>query len=113
MANRNIQMKKRNGDTWDNLYPITLDTNVFNEIGISVSERLVQTEHTIHRLTSSDLHESIFIAHRGGSNIFRAYTLEAYGGCLSMGVNVIEQDVPPLADGALAVIHSQTMHGTP
>lgn len=42
MANRNIQMKKKNGDTWDNLYPITLDTNVFNENGKSVSEQLAQ-----------------------------------------------------------------------
>ena len=112
MANRNIQMKKRNGDTWDNLYPITLDTNVFNENGISVSERLAQTEHKINRVKFSELQEPIFIAHRGGSNIFPENTLEAYEGCLSMGVNVIEQDVQQLADGALAVIHSQTMHGT-
>lgn len=33
MANRNIQMKKGNGTSWDNMYPVTLDTNVFDENG--------------------------------------------------------------------------------
>ena len=39
MANRNIQMKKKN-DTggWDNLYPVTLSTNVFSATGKSMDE---------------------------------------------------------------------------
>src|SRR5690606_25634844 len=77
-----------------------------------LSSQLAQTEHKINRVKFSELQEPIFIAHRGGSNIFPENTLEAYEGCLSMGVNVIEQDVQQLADGALAVIHSQTMHRT-
>lgn len=42
MANRNIQMKKRTGENWDNLYPITLDSNVFDENGNSVKSQLAQ-----------------------------------------------------------------------
>lgn len=43
MANRNIQMKKRNDSGgWDNLFPVTLDTNVFDENGKSVSLQLAQ-----------------------------------------------------------------------
>lgn len=39
MKNRNIQMKKRNDTgSWDNLFPVTLSTNVFNSNGKSVSE---------------------------------------------------------------------------
>lgn len=40
MTNRTIQIKKRNGDSWDNLYPITLSDNVFNQNGKSVSSQL-------------------------------------------------------------------------
>lgn len=33
--NKNIQMKHRNGEGWDNLYPLTLEQNVVNNNGIS------------------------------------------------------------------------------
>lgn len=119
MANRNIQMKKKSGDTWDNLYPITLGTNVFNENGISVSEQLAQTEqdiekikNKINRVKFSELQEPIYISHRGGANIFPENTLEAYEGCISMGENIIELDVQQLADGTLAVMHDLTMDRT-
>src|SRR5690606_14960867 len=74
-----------------------------------LSSQLAQTEHKINRVKFSELQEPIFIAHRGGLNIFPENTLEAYEGCLSMGINVIELDVQQLADGALAVMHSTSM----
>ncbi|KAA0563677.1 hypothetical protein F0342_12795 [Bacillus sp. CH30_1T] len=40
MTNRNIQMKKRNGTEWDNLYPITKANNVYDEHGNPVGEQL-------------------------------------------------------------------------
>lgn len=40
MANKNIQMKKRNGQSWDNMFPVTLDSNVFDENGNSVKDEL-------------------------------------------------------------------------
>src|SRR5690606_36676115 len=79
-----------------------LDTEYQN-----LSSQLAQTEHKINQVKFSELQEPILIAHRGGSNIFHENNLEAYEVSLSMGVNVIEQDVQQLADGALAVIHSQ------
>lgn len=33
MVNKNIQMKKREGNSWDNLYPVTLTENTFNANG--------------------------------------------------------------------------------
>src|SRR5690606_11228007 len=74
-----------------------------------ITAQLAQTEHKINRVKFSELQEPIFIAHRGGLNIFPENTLEAYEGCLSMGINVIELDVQQLADGALAVMHSTSM----
>lgn len=48
MSNRNIQMKNKNdtGD-WDNLFPVTLDSNVLNPNGESVNDHVKKTE--IHR----------------------------------------------------------------
>lgn len=43
MANRNILMKKRNGDTWDTLYPITLDINVIDTSGVPLPQKLANT----------------------------------------------------------------------
>src|SRR5690606_24593206 len=43
-----------------------------------LSSQLAQTEHKINRVKFSELQEPIFIAHRGGLNIFPENTLEAY-----------------------------------
>jgi hypothetical protein len=40
MSDKNIQMKKKNGSVWDSLYPLTLDTNVFNSNGKSVKDQI-------------------------------------------------------------------------
>src|SRR5690606_12064194 len=73
---------------------------------------IARVENKIDRIKFSDLQEPIYIAHRGGANIFPENTLEAYEGCISMGVNIIELDVQQLADGALAIMHDTTMDRT-
>lgn len=40
MVNRNIQMKKKNNDEWENLFPLTLNENVFNTDGLSLNDQL-------------------------------------------------------------------------
>lgn len=40
MVNKNIQMKSKNGDTWDNLFPLTLMENVFNNNGQNIDTLL-------------------------------------------------------------------------
>lgn len=47
MADKNIQMKKKNGQTWDNMFPITLDSNVFDTNGKSVKSQLAETENDL------------------------------------------------------------------
>lgn len=78
MANRNIQMKKRNGTAWDNLYPITLDTNVFDKNGRSVKEQLAETETEINQITSTmsttfEADNCIEIAFELSSNFITVY----------------------------------------
>lgn len=57
MANRNIQIKKRRGSLWDNLFPITLSDNVFDESGNTVKQQISQSnselETTIQNLTNT------------------------------------------------------------
>lgn len=45
MTDKNIQIKKRNGASWDNIYPITLASNVIAENGKSTSENMIDIEN--------------------------------------------------------------------
>lgn len=47
MANRNIQIKNKNGETWDNLFPLTLSENVYDNEGKSVATHV--SDSNIHR----------------------------------------------------------------
>lgn len=40
MANKNIQIKHKEGNNWNNLYPFTTTENVFENNGLSLKERL-------------------------------------------------------------------------
>lgn len=40
MVNRNIQMKKREGNDWDNLYPISLTENIYTKNGTSLDNEI-------------------------------------------------------------------------
>lgn len=40
MTNKNIQMKKREGNGWDNLFPLTTEENVFNNQGEPLNQSL-------------------------------------------------------------------------
>ena len=40
MVNKNIQMKARNGNEWDNLFPLTLTENVFDNEGNNIEYML-------------------------------------------------------------------------
>lgn len=52
MAHKNIQMKKRAGAQWDNLYPITLDSNVFDTSGVPVSQKLANIDQKHQQFTT-------------------------------------------------------------
>jgi glycerophosphoryl diester phosphodiesterase len=56
--------------------------------------------------------QPIFIAHRGAAAIYPEETYTAYDGCVRDGQLFLEGDVYSLADGALAVIHDETVDRT-
>ena len=45
------------------------------------------------------------VAHRGGAGLWPENSLEAFRRSIALGVDDLEVDVQPTADGALAVIH--------
>lgn len=52
MVNKNIQMKKREGNDWDNLFPITLTDNVYDVNGVTIENKLIQTNDHIDSVES-------------------------------------------------------------
>lgn len=52
------------------------------------------------------------VAHRGGMGLAPENTLEAFRGAEALGVDVLEMDLRVTADGALAVIHDDTVGRT-
>jgi glycerophosphoryl diester phosphodiesterase len=54
----------------------------------------------------------LYIAHRGAAALYPENTLEAYRAAYASGLRVLEQDVCMLADGALAVMHDETVDRT-
>jgi glycerophosphoryl diester phosphodiesterase len=57
----------------------------------------------------ADLSRPFVIAHRGGAMQVPEHTLEGYRVAVGQGLPVIEQDVSPLADGGLGVMHDGTV----
>ena len=49
MVNKKIQMKARNGNEWDNLFPLTLNENVFNSSGLSLNTQLESIENILEK----------------------------------------------------------------
>ena len=52
MVNKNIQMKKREGNAWDNLYPISLTQNIFNNNGDSLTAILESVNEFVNTKAS-------------------------------------------------------------
>lgn len=47
MVNRNIQMKKKNNDEWENLFPLSLNENIYNTEGKNLNDQFDQLTNDI------------------------------------------------------------------
>lgn len=57
MANKNIQMKDRNGNNWDNLFPISLTGNIFNEQGETIDQVLNNVKDNVNEIVETKVTE--------------------------------------------------------
>src|SRR5699024_2306811 len=65
MVNRNIQLKKKNNDEWENLFPLTLNENIYNNEGKNLDTQLTDLINQRDRLiqeAKDSLKEDINIA---------------------------------------------------
>lgn len=109
MANKNIQMKKRTADGWDNLLPITHSENVIDDNGESVSS-LIGKLNPSNKV--SDFNYPIYIAHRGAMGLYQEHTIKAYESHVARGSRMIELDVQKSVDGSLFVMHDTNIYRT-
>ena len=66
-------------------------------------------EKSVKPVTVDDLTYPVYIAHRGGANIFPENTMYAYEGAAALGCQIIEADVHCLADGTLVCSHDASL----
>lgn len=80
-----------------------------------VNKTLDSPEYLTHLIENSyttvGANNVMFIAHRGGMNLYPQHTMEAYRAISSGGCKAIEQDVYLLADGSLGIMHDTTIDG--
>ncbi|HEV7857915.1 MAG TPA: glycerophosphodiester phosphodiesterase, partial [Pyrinomonadaceae bacterium] len=57
-------------------------------------------------------HHPLVMAHRGGAGLWPENTLHAFSRAAEMGVDVLEMDLHSTADGALVIIHDETVDRT-
>src|SRR5690625_1514209 len=123
MANRNIQMKKKN-DTggWDNLYPVTLSTNVFNPNGNNLNDDFrdltYEVKQMMRKVTVDDLPtEKIMSAHRGGGRYDRGPIgadngFSGFDNAIRLGAHIIDVDARRTGDGTFIAMHDKTVDRT-
>jgi glycerophosphoryl diester phosphodiesterase len=80
----------------------------FSELDSKITEVAAKNEG----VRFSDLPEPIYLAHRGAKHIFPEMSIEAYRGCVNMGLNVLEMDIRQATDGTLICHHDDTMERT-
>lgn len=66
MVNKNIQMKEKDSNSWNNLFPLTLQENVFNETGTPLDNVLKDYEHNLNQFNDqmNDLNNEFEIIRR-------------------------------------------------
>lgn len=62
--------------------------------------------------TPSSPRATHIVAHRGGARLWPENTLRAFHGALALGVDAVECDVHPSADGVTMVVHDPTLDRT-
>src|SRR5918997_436516 len=65
-----------------------------------------------HKFFQGDAGRVLVIAHRGGAGLWPENTLYAFGRASALGADVIETDVRLTADGALVLVHDESVART-
>lgn len=81
-------------------------------IAIIASFRLSSLPAMEHPYYSADLKYPLVIAHQGGDSLWPGDTLFAFQNAVELGVDVLEMDIHITKDGALILMHDETVDRT-
>lgn len=76
---------------------------------IELAKSIFKPSKTLSDLEAAGL---LYIAHRGLPNVYPEESVEAYRACSAAGSQVLEMDVCKIADGALVLMHDDTIDRT-
>lgn len=113
MTNKNIQMKKREGNDWDNLFPITLNENVFNENGVDLNTQMQEVKDNVlenkNEITdlNDDLKKTVTII-KPEMSVTEIQSLLNESGHFYFSKGVYSFDVPDDYDPAILDVQSNT-----
>lgn len=74
--------------------------------------RLTSQPAPEHPYYAADLNYPLVIAHQGGDGVWPGETMFAYQNAVDLGVDVLEMDIHITADGALILMHDETVDRT-
>ncbi|GGP17329.1 glycerophosphodiester phosphodiesterase [Oceanobacillus neutriphilus] len=113
-----------NGSKWDPIQSFDASAivqaenrldNKLSQHRNETNEKVEKVDKNINKLTEDNFFNQSFpwyFAHRGAKNIYQENTLLAYENCIKRGNRFIELDVQQTNDGALVVMHDDTMDRT-
>jgi glycerophosphoryl diester phosphodiesterase len=94
---------------------IDVDTSLsenFVKIDEKIQENYDEFNERLSGVKVADMVTPVYLAHRGAKNIFPENSMDAFKGCVNMGLSTIETDVRKLIDGTLACMHNESMDAT-
>ncbi len=74
--------------------------------------RLLQKPAPAHPYYAEPLNRPLVIAHQGGDGVWPGETMLAYQNAAALGVDVLEMDIHITKDGALVLMHDETVDRT-
>lgn len=74
--------------------------------------RFISNPAPEHPYYARDLNYPLVIAHQGGGDLWPGNTMFAFQNAANLGVDVLEMDLHITADGALVIIHDETVDRT-
>lgn len=81
-------------------------------LGISYRQMFTTTQSARDSDKPTEQRRALVMAHRGGAGLWPENTMYAFSRAVEMGVDVLEMDLHSTSDGALVIIHDDTLERT-
>lgn len=100
-------LKARMDDT-----DVTLNAKASTTAVDAINNKVTDIQNAMSGVTFASTPQPVYLAHRGAKLIFPEASVEAFRGCVNMGLTVLEMDIRRTVDGTLICHHDDTMERT-